>query len=204
MLPSSICGSTTETVGFFACQSDELATWLANALGPGWRRRSASVDSFEALCELLTPGNQLRRHALLEVEGWTAVLTDGPIGTDLGMVPSLAARELRSTAIRATRTDSGTRGFQAVVLEVFDPATEDSLRCRRSIAAADDGGRWTFEQFGSPFDFEQVGAYSRRRVRDRFTPEMLTGYLEALGVPFDSGLDLRNALMIEREEEPTG
>lgn len=184
MLPSSMCGPTTETVGFFACDVGTLAAWLTEALGSGWNSRSSSFESLQDLCESLRPGGDLRRHALIRLEGgWTAVLTDGPTGTDVGMLPSLAARELGVVALRATSTGPSTHGFHGTILEVFDPEAEDQLRCRRSIAAADDGGRWIFEQFGSPFEFERVSAYSLRRVRDRFTAEMLSDYLSALGVP---------------------
>ncbi len=199
MLPSSKCGSTTETVGFFASGVDVLEAWLTPALGPGWTSRSASFASVQDLCCSLSPGGELRRHALLGLgEDWTAVLTDGPTGTDLGMIPSLVARELKVVALRATATGPSSGRFHAVVLEVFDPAVEELLRCRRSIAAADDGGRWTFEQFGRPFDFERVTAYSRSRIRDRFTEGMLFEYLRSLGVPSTSQLELDSVVLVER------
>lgn len=199
MLPSSMCGSTTETVGFFACDVDTLAGWLGKALGPGWESRSPSFGSPQDLCASLRPGGDLRRHALIRLEGaWTAVLTDGPTGTDVGMLPSLAARELGIVALRATSTGPSTDSLPATILEVFDPEAEDPLRCRRSIAAADDGGRWVFEQFGSPFEFERVSTYALRRVRDRFTAEMLSDYLSALGVPAISQLGHRAVAMLEK------
>lgn len=199
MLPSSMCGPTTETVGFFACEVDIVAEWLCRALGSPWTSRPGSFASLEDLCGSLTVGGELRRRALLGLEaGWTAVLTDGPTGTDLGMVPSLVARELNAVAVRATATDPSTGRFSATILEVFDPAVRDLLRCRRSIAAADDGGRWTFEQFGPPFEFERVDAYERRRVRDRFTAAMLFEYLAALGVPSDWDAAEVAVVLVER------
>jgi hypothetical protein len=39
---------------------------------------------------------------------------------------------------------------------------------------------------GTPQPFEDLAAYQRRRVRDRFTPDMLVAYCSALGIrPFD-------------------
>ena len=117
MLPSSMCGATTETVGFFACEVDMVAEWLSRALGSAWTSRPGSFASLEDLCCSLTPGGELRRHALLGLKaGWTAILTDGPTGTDLGMVPSLVARELNAVAVRATATDPSTGRFQATIL----------------------------------------------------------------------------------------
>ncbi|MBN1204748.1 MAG: hypothetical protein JXB05_07470 [Myxococcaceae bacterium] len=56
----------------------------------------------------------------------------------------------------------------------------------RALAAANDGGRWVFEQFGEPFPFEKVEQYQARKVRDRFTFEMLKDYLRHLGLsPFE-------------------
>lgn len=47
----------------------------------------------------------------------------------------------------------------------------------RVVSASNDGGRWVFDQFGEPFPFEKVERYQERRVRDRFTFEMLKEYL---------------------------
>lgn len=191
-LPSSLCGSTTETVGLFRCDADRLADWMATGLGHEWVSRSAAFESIESLCLYLTPGRQFSRQALVPWQQWTAVLTDGPTGTDVGMVPSLAARQLDCLAARATATEGA-------VIEVFDPtAVEHILRHRRSIAAADDGGRWVFHQSGEPFDFEDVEAYDRRRIRDRFTPTMLAEFLGALGIPLGQDLDLAGTVLVER------
>ena len=56
----------------------------------------------------------------------------------------------------------------------------------RAIEVANDGGRWVCEEEGEPFAFEQVEKYQERRVRDRFTFEMLKDYLRRLGLsPFE-------------------
>lgn len=199
MLPSPICGSTTETVGLFRCDPVKLADWLEAGLGRHWRTRAVRCESIGELGQLLEPGAPLIRRAVIPWRDWAAVLTDGPLGTDVGTLPSLAARELGCVALRATATDDSPGRYGAVILEVFDPeAVEDHQRCRRSIAAANDGGRWVFEQHGSPLGFEDVTAYRNRRVRDRFTPEMLSGYLDALGVPTRSALGLEAIQLVEQ------
>jgi len=49
-----------------------------------------------------------------------------------------------------------------------------------------DGGRWVFGQSGEPFPFEKLEHYQARRVRDRFTFDMLKDYLRHLGLsPFE-------------------
>jgi hypothetical protein len=88
-----------------------------------------------------------------------------------------------------------------VVLEVYDPAANDELRCRRTISAANDGGRWVFAHSGEPYAFEHLHAYRHTRVQDRFTAPMLATYLRELGVPSDVELDLAptaTTVLVER------
>lgn len=202
-LPSSIAGSTTETIGLFRCDANQLAAWLVTMLGEKWSLRPGGWDSIEALGAFLDPRGPKSRYVLLPWGGWTVMLTDGPLGTDPGLFPSRAASRYGCTAIRATAAEPSPDRFGAVILEVFDPSSTDGLaRCRRAIAAADDGGRWVFIDEGTPFDFEDLSAYGRRRIRDRFTPAMLRGYLHELGVPVDHDIDLANAQVIERRRRP--
>lgn len=199
-LPSPLCGPTTETVGFFHSDADRLARWLADCPGDEWRVVARGWESVDELCRFLRPGAPLSRHVLIPWGEWTAVLTDGPLGTDVGMLPSLAARQLSCTALRATATTASAR-FPAVVLEVYDPAAIDELRCLRTISAANDGGRWVFAQSGEPYAFEQLDAYRHTRVQDRFTAPVLATYLRELGVPTDVEFDLArlaSTVLVER------
>lgn len=77
------------------------------------------------------------------------------------------------------------------MLEVCTPDAEPPLYYRRVVAARSNDGRWSFDNDGEPFPFEELDRYSARRIRDRFTPEMLERYLLALGVP-----------MLESADEP--
>lgn len=168
---------------------------MVDGMGNEWDVRTVTSTSIDELCRILRPGASLSQHVLIPWHEWTAVLTNGPLGTDVGMLPSLAARQLGCNAIRATATAPAAR-FPAVVLEVYDPAAADILRCRRAISAANDGGRWAFAQSGEPFAFEQLDTYTSRRVIDRFTPTMLHEYLGELGVPADLELDVSRALSV--------
>lgn len=114
--------------------------------------------------------------------GWTAYLANGCRGSD----PSLPMKQLSTAlgvmALRACVTPTAAR-YAGVILEVYDTveAGGDEYGYRRSIAALNDGGRWVFEQSGTPFPFEDTARYAARRKRDRFTAEMLAGYLVGLG-----------------------
>jgi hypothetical protein len=84
-------------------------------------------------------------------------------GTDVGMLPSQAARELGGRGIRAVRVDDDEPGFPARILEVYGPDGDGPLKSIRSIVAAHDGGEWIFETAGEPLKFERLDEYTRRR-----------------------------------------
>ncbi|GLZ32755.1 hypothetical protein Lesp02_49430 [Lentzea sp. NBRC 105346] len=64
---------------------------------------------------------------------------------------------------------------------LWGPEGEKPLGYVRTIDAIDDG-RWVFEQSGTPLDFEEPQNYSKQRIRDRFTVDMLDRYCAALGI----------------------
>lgn len=69
---------------------------------------------------------------------------------------------------------------------------------------ANDGGNWVFHQSGLPQPFEDTRRYSARRVRDRFTFEMLRDYLEAMGFhTFEEHFYLLQAAVLVEKKGPT-
>jgi hypothetical protein len=197
LLPSSVGGRVTETVGLFECSAATASEWLVEQLGPTVAAHRHSASSVDDVVATLGSRDAVRRRALVPWGDWTVMLTDGPHGTDVGLLPSWAARTLGCRAIRATAAESGPGRFGAVIFEMYDPAaTQDPLRCRRSIAAAQDGARWTFQQTGAPLDFEDQRRYRARLVRDRFTAPMLYSYLAALGVDPDTPLGLDHVVLV--------
>jgi hypothetical protein len=100
---------------------------------------------------------------------------------------SLFAARLGVLAMRVCSTPVD-KLYPSNIWEVYAPPHlgGSSLDYRRSIAAGNDGGKWTFDQSGVPFGFEDVASYSAFRKRDRFTREMLERYLAAFDLyPFD-------------------
>lgn len=182
VLPSSLRPDTTDDVGYFESPPHDLATWLASSLGPDWTIRSVE-GAFADLLQEIGPAPDRTRFLLLPLGGWSCVMTNGPGGTDLGVIPSYAVRELGCRVIRAASIEPVNDRYYATILEVYsEEAGDDPQRCRRALYAANDGGRWDFGNFGDQFEFEEVSAYARRRVRDRFTGDMLQRYLVELGV----------------------
>ena len=196
-LPSSSAGPVTQEVGFINAPAATVAPWHCDGLGEDWRIGQPVWQSLGDAAADLAPSPVYTRSAVVPVDGWTLLLTNGPLGTDVGMVPSLAARELHSRAIRAVCVADGEDKYSARILGVFGPDGGGPLLSRRSIAAANDGGRWVFETSGDPFPFERLDQYTRRRKSERLTPDTLYEYLRKLDVPIDVEPDWANSRLIE-------
>lgn len=155
----------------------------------------------EVLLSLLPLTNVVRRrHLFVPTAGpWVAYFDNGHRGTDAFSAVSYLAQHLGCRGLRVAAVPDtiegefkGARGeYGAVVMEVYGPDRTDVLNYVRSVAVVNDGGRWDFSQSGTPFPFEDVKQYGARRVKDRFTFEMLGRYLSELGLsPFDEGFYL--------------
>ena len=106
-------------------------------------------------------------------------------------VAQLLSKDAGCTAVVVWLSDTNRR------LDIYD-----SGRATRHIQASDQDGRWEFDQSGEPLPFEDLEAYQRRRVRDRFTPEMLEAYCAALGLrPFDPDFYLASGI-VHYDDEP--
>src|SRR5204863_7464290 len=98
--------------------------------------------------------------------------------------------------------------WSANIWEVYAPASLGGtlpLGYRRSIAAANDGGRWVFEESGEAFEFERTELYNARRKKERFTRELLEEYLNEFGIrPFDDSFFVvdngHEAVLLERTQ----
>ena len=199
-LPSAAAGVVTQEVGLIHAAPDVVVPWLRDGLGDGWRVRSVSWGSLEQVSEDLAPSPALTRHAVVPINGWTLLLTNGPLGTDVGMLPSLAARQLGCRAVRAVCVDDDEGEFPARIMELFGPDGSGPLLTRRAIVAANDGGEWVFETSGEPLPFEQLDRYERRRKSERFTRDLLYDYLRRLDAPIDVDADWRRAQLVELGE----
>lgn len=196
-LPSAAGGPTTEEVGYFELGPEFLADWIARGFDSGWKTRPAGVATMGEAVALLSPGSDVTRYLCVPVGEWTALLSNGPLGTDVGTLPSYAARELGCRAMRVVSVED-TAASPARVLEVFGPEGDPPLAIERSIVAAIDGSRWVFETSGQAYPFEDQSAYARRIKSSRFTADMVYDYLRALGVPTDLRPDWRGAIVVER------
>ncbi len=198
--PSLLGGKTTEQVGFFHLSAARLASWLANGLVNARVITTSPWSGLDDLLVALAPAPVVSRYAWVPMAGgWAALFNNSPLGTDVGVLPSLAARELGVCAVKAVCT-ADDDPYPARILEVFGPDGSPPLLLRRSIVAANDGGRWVFETSGAQLEFEDDSTYGLRRKADRFPAELLQRYLRELGIPVDSEPLWNQAVVVELPE----
>ena len=190
----------TDSLGFLDLPIEQAAEALRS-----WRSRlhgyartitlPGGLERNIAQLEPLT--THVRPRELLVSTGdpaWTAYVDCGARGGDPVSTLGHLAKSQRTRAVLVThvphtfdrRTGSGRYG--STQLQVLGPEASDVLGYVRVISAAEDGGRWVFHAMGPPFDFEDVHRYEERRIRDRFTLDMLVRYCAELGLkPFELG-----------------
>lgn len=208
MLPSAIRPPTSEEIAVFDGPPSDVAAWLKGRFhaegSSGWVIERPNPGDLDEAFDIVMPNRhrQISRYLLVPLSGsWTVLLNDATLGTDTGMLPSLWARDGLGSAIRAVAVPQRTNSYEATILEVYDPkAADEVLRLRRAISAMNDGGRWRFDQEGEPFSFEATDLYSKKRIRERFSPDVLYQYLVALGVPAleESELGFAEAILLRR------
>ena len=143
---------------------------------------SSLADAFESLLPL--SNSKMRRLFVATRSDWVACFQNGIQGSDPFPAMSYLAGHMEVLAMRVCCTPDDAM-YPAVMWEVYAPEVRGGcppLGYRRSIAALDDGGRWVFEESGERFPFEEVERYISRRKRDRFSREMLAGYLHHFGI----------------------
>ncbi|HEX8698356.1 MAG TPA: hypothetical protein VF815_05935 [Myxococcaceae bacterium] len=154
-------------------------------------------------------GEETQRRLFIPTHSaWTAYVSNQWTGTDAAspmstMARRLSIRGLRVVAVPHTLRKDGSGRYGAVMLEMYGPKQPGKLtNYVRALGASNDGGRWVFDESGEPFAFEQVEKYQERRVRDRFTFEMLKDYLRHLGLsPFEEDFYLppgTNAWLVQK------
>lgn len=140
----------------------------------------------ELMAELLPLQQPYKRRLLVgTTSGWTAVFDNDQSGGD-PFPPTLLATARGVRAVAATHAPETQSQVPATQFHLFGPTGEPPLMYVRTVdVGIFDSGRWQFLTSGSAQPYEDLEAYSRRRIRDRFTREMLLMYLSALGIQAD-------------------
>ena len=191
----------TSEIGFIECEScvakEAYLAWaipIQAQRGVRLETQEVSGDFVSKISNLLPLTSIERRRALFlpTIGRWTAYIDNGWQGTDSFSVMSYLSQKIACQAIRAvaipdtiTRTPTGSQGrYGATIFELYAPNSESCsfLNIKRSVFAANDGGRWKFAASGDVLDFENIQQYTSRRIQDRFNSEILENYLRHFGI----------------------
>lgn len=207
----------TSTIGFLATDLQNAVASFVRWQEPIQAPRGVSLTTREIAGDLPSAVSALapltsveaRRFLFVPTAGpWVAYLDNGHRGTDATGPMAYLARTVGCRALRVVavphhepRQEAGQwRGrYGATILDVFGADVKNHANTIRSITMMNDGGKWTFEELGEPFPFEDREAYKARRVRDRFPVELLARYARQLGVePFDERFYRAGAVLVEK------
>lgn len=182
----------TSSIGFLELPIADAANGLEE-----WRRARHDVavhrprDGFPEVLhrvEPLTSGAR-PRELLVSAGKWTAYFDNSLRGTDAVSAIGYLSRTLQcqGLAIRDVPRTVGLPDVRegragSVQFELFGPLRTKFLNYVRTVAVTFDGSKWVFSAAGTEQEFEEVEAYQARRVRDRFSSEMLERYCQALGL----------------------
>jgi hypothetical protein len=190
----------TSTIGFLRVGTSdavaELGRWhdeLGDTTEP-LREVGEFPDALLSLQPLVLPF--VRRELLVPTAGpWTAYFNCAANGTDAASAIAVLAQRLECEGLVVTCQ------LGAVAFTVADPKVVHPPR--RAVVAMEDGGRWIFETSGEPLPFEELDRYRARRVRDRFTSDMLERYCQALDVDVFNGEFYRGPAVLVSHTPPT-
>jgi hypothetical protein len=146
------------------------------------------VDALARLTPLQTPPG---RELLVDVRGgWTAHFHNNHLGGDSASWTYHLSGVLGCEGVIASHIPVEQYPCPGTTFEVCGPDA-------RSVRLGRDGGRWTFAARGRPRPYEEVEAYGRKPVCERFTRAMLVRYLAALGIDADDETAFGDALLMD-------
>jgi len=188
----------TFTYGFvespFAQFSRTFISWrneIDAKFGTQTEVRHFSAPLPEALLSLEPLTTPLDRYVLIETRSpWTAIFSNGlrvnDVASPVSYLPTLLkCRGLHVSCIpdrscRARR--DALQIWGAVTFTLYGPEKTDWLNRVRHIGVTRDVSGWGFAAQGEIQSFEKTENYQKRKIVDRFAPEMLELYCAALGI----------------------
>lgn len=197
MLLNDECSPTTDQIGFIdlpvkTASEIILKKWQKTVPLRASEHQGTLKENLMLLLPLTTVAAP-RRMFLQTNSRWTAYFDNGWRGTDaFGVISNLAEkRGLGMLVGTDPQSFGGVRrpvDSPSVMWEVYGPKDTEFPNVVRKVSVIDQGaGHWEFEELGKPYAFEDLARYTARRIRDRFTVDMLLEYLKH----FD--IDLFNA-----------
>lgn len=208
MLLNDECSPTTDQIGFIELPVRKAAEiivrkWQKTVPLRASEHRGTLKENLVRLLPLTSMASP-RRMFVQTNSRWSAYFDNGWRGTDAwGVISNLAEKRALGMKVAADpQSFGGVRrpvDSPSVIWEVFGPKRTDFLNVVRKVTVIDQGaGHWEFDQVGRPFPFEDLARYSARRIKDRFTVEMLLEYLKHFDIDlFNADFYSGPAVMIE-------
>lgn len=189
----------TNEIGFIQCSAKKAVAAFVEWQTPIQAKRGVSLDVVHSNGEMaealnmLLPLTSIERRRMLFIQlanEWTAFFDNGWRGTDVFsqvsyLCSKIGCRGVRVGFVPDLPEDQGGQKkvrYGATIFEMYASNTTDFMNIERSISSLNDGGKWTFSAAGAEQPFEDVGSYELKSKKDRFTPEMLERYVNALGI----------------------
>jgi hypothetical protein len=189
----------TFNVGFvetaFSTLCDAFKEWSKEIEGehPGLRTdfTPLSVPFHSALLSLEPLTTPLDRYLIVETKSnWTAIFANGLRVSDVTSPTSYLPRILKCRGLEVGHEPDASKSIRkdlirmwgSTVFTLYGSTDTDWLNRVRDLRVSNDAGGWSFHESGEPQFFEEAKAYSKRRIPDRFTFEMLERYCRALGI----------------------
>jgi hypothetical protein len=212
----------TSNIGFLeqplATTVEAYLRWERNLQaerGSGYVLTSREVNgSLKEVLLSLLPLNAMEARRCLFVptdSPWVAYFDNGWQGSDPSSMIAVLSNKLHCRGFYLNvvphsrrRVNGKWRGRYGIVnLTVYDTEKLALLEPSRVIRVMKDDDGWEFFSSGEPFPFEETERYQKPHHEDRFTVEMLSNYLQHLGLfPFDEAFYLPNgnntAILIEK------
>jgi hypothetical protein len=201
----------TKRIGFLKLPLEAAAAAMID-----WRRRLTGYAASTALCgalpELFPALEPLTaavapRELLVAAGEWTALFDCGFRGTDpvspVGyFTETLSTWGLIASSCPHTYSPSRKGGRMGQVsFKLCGPELIDYSTAVRIVGVTYDSSRWVFQSYGELQPFEEPAAYEARRVRERFTSEMLERYCQAIGVDvFNPDFYGPEAVLVESDQ----
>jgi hypothetical protein len=146
-------------------------------------------DSFPEILHLLEPLSApffKRLWIKTSSSKWKTAYFDGFVngGDPFPPISELAIR-LKTNGIVVVSQPDTKHCYGANKLELYGPIDTEWLNLVWEVSAFNDGDRWVWQRTGQIQPFEETATYKSRKIKDRFTKEMLVRYCNALSIPLD-------------------
>jgi hypothetical protein len=210
----------TFTWGFvespFAQFSEAFIQWqdrLDSKFGTRTERRNFQAPLSESLLALEPLTTPLDRYLLTETRsGWSAIFANGlqvnDVHSPVAYLPRLLkCRGLEVTCVPDRSKDcpkDALRIYGCVKFALYGPNDTDGLNRIRYISVSNDVSGWEFTATGEVQPYEQTENYEKRKIVDRFTPEMLESNCAALGIELFSADFYSGQCLLEHTTKRAG